>query len=129
MFVSLTFTPMMCAQLLKPDHDKSGHAKRPGRISSALERGLDGLVAACDRALVVALRHRRITLGVMLLTVAATIGLFVIIPKGFIPQQDTGLIVGITEAAQHISPAGIMQRQQSVLAIVRQDPAVASAIG
>ncbi len=123
-FVSLTLTPMMCARLLKPDH-----AKKPGRISGALERVLEGLVGTYDRALVVALRHRRITLGVMLLTVAATVGLFVIIPKGFFPQQDTGLIVGITEAAQDISPAGIMQRQQSVLSIVRQDPAVASAIG
>ena len=76
-----------------------------------------------------ALRHRRITLAVMLLTVAATVGLFVIIPKGFFPQQDTGLIVGITEAAQDTSPAGMMQRQQAILAVVRQDPAVASVIG
>ncbi len=124
-FVSLTLTPMMCARLLKGREEH----KRPGRISRALERGLDGLVAVYDRGLVVALRHRRITLGVMLLTVAATVGLFVVIPKGFFPQQDTGLIVGITEAAQDISPAGIMQRQQAVLAVVRQDPAVASVIG
>ena len=125
-FVSLTLTPMMCARLLKGGE---GHGREPGRISRALERLLDGLVAAYDRALVVALRHRRITLGVMLLTVAATVGLYAIIPKGFFPQQDTGLIVGITEAAQDISPAGIMQRQQAVLAVVRQDPAVASVIG
>ena len=124
-FVSLTLTPMMCARLLKPGDEH----KKPGRVSAALERSLDKLVAAYDRALVVALRHRRITLGVMLLTVAATVGLFVAIPKGFFPQQDTGLIVGITEAAQDISPTGIMQRQQAVLAVVRQDPAVASAVG
>ena len=127
-FVSLTLTPMMCARLLKGGGTE-GHDRKPGRVSAALERGLDGMVAAYDRALVVALRHRRITLGVMLLTVAATAGLFVVIPKGFFPQQDTGLIVGITEAAQDISPAGIMQRQQAVLAVVRQDPAVASVIG
>ena len=126
--VSLTLTPMMCARLLKGGGTE-GHDRKPGRVSAALERGLDGMVAAYDRALVVALRHRRITLGVMLLTVAATVGLFVVIPKGFFPQQDTGLIVGITEAAQDISPAGIMQRQQAVLAVVRQDPAVASVIG
>ena len=125
-FVSLTLTPMMCARLLKGGEE---HGKEPGRISRALERGLDGLVAVYDRGLIVALRHRRITLGVMLLTVAATVGLFMVIPKGFFPQQDTGLIVGITEAAQDISPAGIMQRQQAVLAVVRQDPAVASVIG
>ncbi len=125
-FVSLTLTPMMCARLLKGGEE---HRKEPGRISRALERGLDGLVVVYDRGLIVALRHRRITLGVMLLTVAATVGLFMVIPKGFFPQQDTGLIVGITEAAQDISPAGIMQRQQAVLAVVKQDPAVASAIG
>ncbi len=122
--VSLTLTPMMCARLLKP-----AAASRPGRVSRALEAGLDGLVAGYDRALVVALRHRRITLGVMLLTVAATVALFVVIPKGFFPQQDTGMIVGITEAAQDVSPAGMMQRQQAVLAIASRDPAVASAIG
>ena len=127
-FVSLTLTPMMCARLLKGGGTEE-HDRKPGRVSAALERGLDGMVATYDRALAVALRHRRITLGVMLLTVAATVGLFVVIPKGFFPQQDTGLIVGITEAAQDISPAGIMQRQQAVLAVVRQDPAVASVIG
>jgi len=125
-FVSLTLTPMMCARLLK---GREKHGKTPGRVSAALERLLDGLVAAYDRGLIVALRHRRITLAVMLLTVAATVGLFVIIPKGFFPQQDTGLIVGITEAAQDTSPAGMMQRQQAILAVVRQDPAVASVIG
>jgi len=124
-FVSLTLTPMMCARLLKGGKER----KEPGRVSRALERLLDGLVAAYDRGLTAALRHRRVTLGVMLLTVAATVGLYVIIPKGFFPQQDTGLIVGITEAAQDISPAGIIKRQQAVLAVVRQDPAVASAIG
>jgi len=125
-FVSLTLTPMMCARLLK---GREEHGNTPGRVSAALERLLDGLVAAYDRGLIVALRHRRITLAVMLLTVAATVGLFVIIPKGFFPQQDTGLIVGITEAAQDTSPAGMMQRQQAILAVVRQDPAVASVIG
>jgi len=125
-FVSLTLTPMMCARLLKGEKE---HGKKPGRVSAALERLLDGMVAAYDRGLIAALRHRRITLAVMLLTVAATVGLFVIIPKGFFPQQDTGLIVGITEAAQDTSPAGMMQRQQAILAVVRQDPAVASVIG
>ena len=123
-FVSLTLTPMMCAKLLKPEQEK-----QPGRVSAALERGLEKLVAGYDRVLLVALHHRRITLGIMLLTVAATVVLYVVIPKGFFPQQDTGLIVGITEAAQDISPAGVRDRQQAVLSIVKQDPAVASAIG
>ncbi len=122
--VSLSLTPMMCAYRLKPDHDAT-----PGYLSRLLEHGLDRLVAAYDRALVVALRHRRITLTVMLMTVAATVALFIIIPKGFFPQQDTGLIVGISEAAQNVSPDGMKQRQQAILAIASHDPAVASAVG
>ena len=122
--VSLTLTPMMCAYLLKPDH-----AARPGWVSRTLERAMDNLVAAYDRALVVALRHRRITLTVMVGTVAMTVWLFMVIPKGFFPQQDTGIIVGISEAAQDVSPDGMKQRQQAVIAIASQDPAVASAVG
>ncbi len=120
--VSLTLTPMMCARLLAPEGDRG-----PGRVSRALERFLDGMVAAYDRALVVALRHRRITLLVMILTVCATVALFLWIPKGFFPQQDTGMIVGIAEGAQDISPQAMMERQQAVLEVVSKDPAVASA--
>jgi len=123
--VSLTLTPMMCAYLLKPEHK----AVHPGLLSRVLERGLDGLVAAYDRALTVALRHRRITLCVMIGTVVATVVLFVVIPKGFFPQQDTGMIVGISEAAQDVSPDGMKQRQEAILQIASQDPAVASAVG
>ena len=122
--VSLTLTPMMCAKLLKPDHDA-----KPGYVSRQLERGLNGLVAGYDRALVVALRRRRVTLAVMLLTVAATVALFIVIPKGFFPQQDTGLIIGISEAAQNVSPEGMKQRQQALVTLASQDPAVASAVG
>ncbi|WP_428486563.1 efflux RND transporter permease subunit [Rhodopila sp.] len=122
--VSLTLTPMMCAYLLK-----SGHDAKPGYLSRLLERGLDGLVAAYDRALIVALRHRRITLAVMILTVAATMQLFIVIPKGFFPQQDTGLIVGISEAAQDVSPADMKLRQQALVELASRDPAVASAVG
>ncbi len=122
--VSLTLTPTMCAKLLKPDHDA-----KPGYLSRLLERGLERLVAGYDRALIVALRHRRITLAVMVLTVAATVALFVVIPKGFFPQQDTGLIVGISEAAQNVSPDGMKQRQQTILDIASHDPAVSSAVG
>ncbi|MGO8919001.1 MAG: efflux RND transporter permease subunit, partial [Stellaceae bacterium] len=120
--VSLSLTPMMCARLLAPEGDRG-----PGRVSRALERFLDGMVAAYDRALVVALRHRRITLLVMILTVCATVALFLWIPKGFFPQQDTGMIVGIAEGAQDISPQAMMERQQAVLEVVSKDPAVASA--
>ena len=120
--VSLTLTPMMCARLLKAENDA-----RPGLVTRSLERFFDGLVALYDRALIVALRHRLITLMVMISTVAATFILFVEIPKGFFPQQDTGLIIGITEGAQNISPQAMKERTQAVLEVVTKDPAVASA--
>jgi len=122
--VSLTLTPMLCAKLLPVP----GHATE-GRVSRALEAFFTWLVHVYDRGLIVALRHRRITLGVMLATVAATGALFVVIPKGFFPQQDTGLIVGISGAAQVVSPDGMKQRQQAILDIAARDPAVASAVG
>jgi HAE1 family hydrophobic/amphiphilic exporter-1 len=122
--VSLTLTPMLCAKLLAP----AGHVKE-GRISGALEAFFTWLVHSYDRGLIVALRHRRITLGVMLATVAATGYLFVVIPKGFFPQQDTGLIVGISEAAADVSPDGMKERQRAILEIAARDPAVASAVG
>ena len=122
--VSLTLTPMMCAYLLKPDHDA-----KPGAVSRLIERRLDALVSGYDAMLGVALRFRLITLGVMILTVVATVALFIAIPKGFFPQQDTGLIVGISEAAQNVSPNGMKQRQQTVLTLASKDPAVASAVG
>jgi HAE1 family hydrophobic/amphiphilic exporter-1 len=120
--VSLTLTPMMCARLLTAEGDA-----RPGLVSRTLERFFDGLVAVYDRALIVALRHRLITLMVMISTVAATLVLFEEIPKGFFPQEDTGLIVGITEGAQNISPQAMKERTLAVLEVVTKDPAVASA--
>jgi HAE1 family hydrophobic/amphiphilic exporter-1 len=122
LIVSLTLTPMMCARLLTPEGDH-----KPGRVSQVLERFFDRLVATYDRALVVALRHRLVTLIVMIFTVVLTLALFVVIPKGFFPQQDTGMIVGISEGAQDISPQAMMDRQEAVLAGVVKDPAVASA--
>ena len=115
---------MLCAKLL-PAH-AAGQQRRLPRL---LEEGFERLLAAYDRALVVALEHRRITLTVMIATIAATVALFVIIPKGFFPQQDTGLIVGISDAAQDVSPAGMKERQQAILEIASRDPAVASAVG
>jgi HAE1 family hydrophobic/amphiphilic exporter-1 len=122
--VSLTLTPMMCARLLKPE--SSGG---PGYVSRTLERFFDWLVRIYDRALVVALHHRQVTLMTVFLTVGLTLALFVWIPKGFFPQQDTGLIVGITEGAQDISPQDMMERQTAILGVVSKDPAVASATG
>ena len=120
--VSLTLTPMMCARVLPAEGDT-----RAGLLSRSFERFFDGLAAVYDRGLVVALRHRFVTLLVMISTIAATFVLFVAIPKGFFPQQDTGLIVGIAEGAQNSSPQAMKDRMQAVLALVTRDPAVAAA--
>ena len=120
--VSLTLTPMMCARVLRAEGET-----RSGLLSRALEHFFVGLARVYDRGLVVALRHRLVTLLVMMSTVAATLVLFVAIPKGFFPQQDTGLIVGIAEGAQNSSPRAMKDRMQAVLAVVTKDPAVAAA--
>ncbi|KQS76748.1 acriflavine resistance protein B [Methylobacterium sp. Leaf361] len=122
--VSLTLTPMLCAKLLP-----ASEAQRPNAISNALERFFNWLGACYDAGLTVALRHRFLTLMTFVGTVAFTGYLFWVIPKGFFPQQDTGLIMGISEAAQDVSPEGMKQRQKAVLDIVGRDPAVAHVVG
>jgi multidrug efflux pump subunit AcrB len=120
LLISLTLTPMMCSRLLKPETGQHG------RLYRLFERGFDGLLALYGRGLDIVLRHQFITLMVMLGTIVLTGYLYVIIPKGFFPQQDTGMITGITEASQDISFPAMAERQQAVANIVLQDPAVAS---
>ncbi len=119
--ISLTLTPMMCAYLLKDQ----AHG-RHGRLYRLSERGFDGLLALYEKGLKVVLRHRFVTLMVMLGTVALTGYLYVVIPKGFFPQQDTGQIVGITEASEDISFPAMAQRQQALVNILLKDPAIDS---
>ena len=116
--ISLTLTPMMCARLLKPE------TKEHGWLYRVTERGFDAILAGYERGLKVALRHRFITLMVMLGTIVATGYLYYVIPKGFFPQQDTGLILGITEAAQNTSFEAMAQRQLAAVKVILQDPAV-----
>jgi multidrug efflux pump len=120
LLISLTLTPMMCARLLKPE------TGRHGRLYQLSERGFDALVHLYERGLKVALRHRFITLMVMLGTIGLTGYLYIVIPKGFFPQQDTGMIVGIAEAAQDISYTAMTQRMEAVIGRVLKDPAVFS---
>jgi hydrophobe/amphiphile efflux-1 (HAE1) family protein len=120
LLISLTLTPMMCAYLLKPE------SKEHGQLYQFLERGFDGLLNLYEAGLKIVLRHQFITLMVMLGTVALTGYLYVAIPKGFFPQQDTGLIVGLSEAAQDISFQAMAERQQALLNALVRDPAVAS---
>ena len=120
LLISLTLTPMMCARLLKPE------SKERGWLYRFLERGFDGLLNAYEAGLKIVLRHRFATIMSMVGTIALTGYLYVIIPKGFFPQQDTGLIIGQSEAAQDISYAAMAERQQALLNAVMRDPAVAS---
>ncbi|MEO8740512.1 MAG: efflux RND transporter permease subunit, partial [Casimicrobiaceae bacterium] len=119
--VSLTLTPMMCARLLKhtPPEQQGRFYRWSGRI-------FDRTIARYGRMLNWVLDRQVATLLVALATLALTIVLYIVIPKGFFPVQDTGAIQGISEAPQTISFAAMAQRQQALAAVVLEDPAVAS---
>jgi HAE1 family hydrophobic/amphiphilic exporter-1 len=120
--VSLTLTPMMASRFLRA-HKETKH----GRFYQWSERGFDAMLHAYERGLDLALKWRLTTLGVFFATLALSVYLFVIIPKGFFPQQDTGLITATSEAAQDISFADMKRHQEELGDIVRADPDVASA--
>ncbi|MBN8992918.1 MAG: efflux RND transporter permease subunit [Rhizobiales bacterium] len=121
--VSVTLTPMMCAYLL------SNHGAGAGVISRTLERGFVAIQRGYEGVLSVALRFKLATLAVMLASVVATGVLFAGIPKGFFPQQDTGMITGITEASADVSPAQMAELQRGVIDVIAKDPSVANATG
>jgi hydrophobe/amphiphile efflux-1 (HAE1) family protein len=118
--ISRTLTPMMCAYLLKPE------SKEHGWLYRVSERGFDRLLHVYEAGLKIVLRHQFATLMVTFGTIALTGYLYVIIPKGFFPQQDTGLIIGQSEAAQDISFQAMTEREQALLDAIMRDPAVAS---
>ena len=120
--VSLTLTPMLCSRLLRAEAD----SPKPGRFSLACERGYQWLLGHYEAGLKWVLRHHGVTLVVALLTMVATLWLYRVVPKGFFPQQDTGLVMGATEASQDISFGAMAGLQQKVAAIVLADPAVAT---
>jgi multidrug efflux pump len=113
--VSLTLTPMMCGRLLRPKKEGG-----PSRTDRAFQRLLD----AYRRSLIVSIRYNRLVVGLAMLTLAGTVVLYIIIPKGFLPQQDTGAIVITTEAAENISVPAMGALQLRAAQIVGQDPAV-----
>jgi multidrug efflux pump len=121
MLVSLTTTPMMCSRLLRP-HAEEKH----GRVFQATERGFQWVMRHYEGSLAWVLRHQRFTLTVALATMVATIGLYILIPKGFFPQQDTGRVTGSIQAAQDISFAGMEKLMTQYVAIVQADPDVES---
>ncbi|MBR8656225.1 efflux RND transporter permease subunit [Achromobacter sp. Marseille-Q0513] len=119
--VSLSLTPMLCSRYLK-----NRHGERHGRLYLWFERGFDLMLGGYERGLKVVLRHQFLTLCTFLATVAATVALFVLIPKGFFPQQDTGFIFGFAESAQDSSFTLMNQRMIQLADVVRQDPDIAS---
>ncbi|MBW8781822.1 MAG: multidrug efflux RND transporter permease subunit [Verrucomicrobia bacterium] len=119
--VSLTLTPMMCARLLKPE---TGSPQ--GRFHQITERFFEGMLAWYDRGLRWVLNHQPLTLAIALATLAGTLMLYVVVPKGLLPQQDTGTIIGVTDAAQNISFRAMSARQQQIAQLVQQDPDIES---
>jgi len=119
--VSLTLTPMMCARLLKPESEE-----KHGRFFQFTEGLFEKLLHGYDRSLQWVLRHQRFTLAVAVVTGIATVLLYAIVPKGLLPQQDNGLIIGVTDAAQSISFKAMVARQREIAEIARQDPDVQS---
>ncbi len=118
--LSLTLTATMCAHLLK---ERQTHVQ-PGPIAVWLEKGFDASLNFYKRGLDWVLSHQITTLVLTIATVAVTVGLAFAIPKGFFPQQDTGLILGVTEASPDVSFPRMMQLQRSAVEIVKQDPDV-----
>ncbi|GAB0117289.1 efflux RND transporter permease subunit [Acidisoma sp. 7E03] len=116
--VSLTLTPMMASRFLRPE------TKTHGRLYNAVERIFDGMLRFYGRTVDVALRFRFVTLMIFLATVAVTVYLYVIIPKGFFPTQDTGTIIGITEGAQDASFQQMSRLQMAMNAVILKNPSV-----
>ena len=126
--LSLTTTPMMCARLLRPEAQAHG-AKRPNILIRALEGAFTRTLAAYERSLIVALRHPRLILLSLLATVGLNVYLYVIVPKGFFPEQDTGQMMGGVQADQRISFQSMETKLREAAAIVQADPAVDSVVG
>ncbi|RSC25683.1 MdtB/MuxB family multidrug efflux RND transporter permease subunit [Pseudomonas putida] len=120
--VSLTLTPMMCARLLKRE-PKEEEQSRFYRASGAW---IDWLIERYSHALTWVLKHQPLTLLVAVASLALTVFLYIIVPKGFFPVQDTGVIQGISEAPQSISFSAMSERQQALSKVILQDPAVQS---
>ncbi|HTO44541.1 MAG TPA: efflux RND transporter permease subunit, partial [Burkholderiales bacterium] len=125
--VSLTLTPMMCGRLLRP-----AHQAEPGWLRRLAERGLDGLLSGYRRSLDWVLERQGLTLLVAVATLVLTVLLYIVVPKGFLPLQDTGLITAVTEAAADVSFEQMQRLQAQAADVIARDPdvtGVASLVG
>ncbi|ACC70955.1 efflux RND transporter permease subunit [Paraburkholderia phymatum] len=125
LIVSLTLTPMMCSRLLFEPHEK----KEEGRFARWLERGFNWMQRGYARTLGWSLRHPLLILTVLLLTIALNIWLYIVVPKGFFPQQDTGRLVGGIQADQSTSFQAMKVKFSEMMKIVQANPAVDSVVG
>ncbi|WP_133649173.1 efflux RND transporter permease subunit [Paraburkholderia flava] len=123
--VSLTLTPMMCSRLLREPRE----AQKEGRFGQWLERGFERMQRGYERTLGWSLRHPRLILVVLLATIGLNVWLYIIIPKGFFPQQDTGRLVGGIQADQSTSFQAMKLKFSEMMAIVQKNPSVASVVG
>jgi multidrug efflux pump len=121
--VSLTLTPMMCGRLLRP-----GHGAANNIFTDSFSNIIDRTVEGYRRSLLWVLRHQQETLVVTLVTLVLTVGLYLVIPKGFLPLQDTGLITAVTEAATDVSFEAMQRREQAVADVIQRDLDVAGVV-
>jgi len=126
--VSLTLTPMMCGRLLRPAEKRGGGGLTDNALTRRFHDLLERTVAFYERSLHWVLRRQFATLMVTLITLAATILLYIAIPKGFLPLQDTGLITAVTEANTDISFDAMQREQGEIEAIIRKDPDVTGVV-
>jgi len=122
--LSLTLTPMMCAKFLR-----SAEKEKHGRIYRFSEAIFDTTLSLYSRALRLVLRHQPLTLLITIATAALSVYLYIVVPKGFFPQQDTGRVMGSVQAAQDISFAAMQQKMNQFVTIVMKDPAVETIVG
>jgi multidrug efflux pump len=123
--ISLTTTPMLCAWLLRPD----SHQRAPGRLARWSERGFDGVRRAYEYSLDWALGAQWLVLLMLVLVIGLNAYLFIVVPKGFFPQQDTGQIQGGMRADQSISFQAMQEKLHQLVDIIRNDPAVDTVVG
>jgi HAE1 family hydrophobic/amphiphilic exporter-1 len=120
-FVSLTLTPMLCARVLKGHHGE----EKPNFVLRWFEALFERMAGAYRWSLDWVLRYKSVMLGVTLFTIAGTIWLYIVVPKGFFPTEDTGYVIGITEANTDIAFPAMVKLQRQIADLVRKDPAVA----
>jgi HAE1 family hydrophobic/amphiphilic exporter-1 len=118
--VSLSLSPMLCSRFIKPHNN----GKQPGRLYALSERMFEGMLRFYRKTLTLALRHTRWMMALFWVLLVVNVYLFIIMPKDFIPAQDTSRIFGVTEASQDISFESMVRHQQAVAKVIGEDPAV-----